>query len=85
VPGELWVQNVPYMRPLYVERNRMKVYFKNSSTQLFSVHRKYWNPSVVENYLTVEDGFYNKIGLENKRLFGGLYKVFNEECRVRMG
>lgn len=81
VPGELWIQNVPYRYSLKHDGNGV-VYIKDSSTRLKSCHRKYWNCSVCRNYLPGGTPPWTEISRSNKRLFNRLYTFFNRECRV---
>jgi len=76
VPGELWIQNVPYR--MLLQKIRDKIYIAESSTELCSFHRKYWNNKICRNYLLAND-----ISRSNKMLFNEMYNFFNLQCRVK--
>jgi len=81
VPGELWVQNVPY-KFLLTERNK-KIFLHESSTQLCSFHRKYWLSNICRTYLPGSDDRTKYVSKSNKMLFNRMYNFFNRECRVK--
>jgi len=76
VPGELWIQNVPYR--ITLQRKGDKIIFHDSSTELCAFHRKYWNKTICRNYLPA-----NEISKANKMLFNQTYNFFNLQCRVK--
>jgi hypothetical protein len=81
VPGELWIQNVPYKIPL--KEHEKSIYFYGSSTKLNAFHRRYWNKIICNNYLPGTDETSKQISKANKILFNRMYNFFNTECRVK--
>ena len=81
VPGELWIQNVPYRTSLYESEKR--IFLDRSSTQLYAFHRKYWKQTICCNYLPGNDEGSKQISRQNKLLFNRMYNFFNLECRVK--
>jgi len=76
VPGELWIQNVPYR--IGLKRIKDELYIKGSSTRLNSFHRKYWMNNLCRKYLAM-----NEISRQNKLIFNQFYNFFNKECYVK--
>jgi len=76
VPGELWVQNVPYRTEL--QKFNDKLFIKGSSTRLNSFHRKYWMNNLCRKYLAM-----NEMSRQNKLIFNQFYNFFNRECYVK--
>jgi len=83
VPGEQWIQNVPYKIRLSEDRKTHTIYFCESSTTLNSFHRKYWNASICRSYLPGNDPVSKHISKSNKMLFNRMYNFFNRDCRVK--
>lgn len=81
VPGELWVQNVPYRYPLVYGRNKT-LYISESSTFLYSFHRRYWQAQICREYLPGGKEPWSAISKRNKMIFNHLYNFFNTQCRV---
>jgi hypothetical protein len=76
VPGELWVQNVPYRLQLTIGKyNKIKIY--GSTSELFSFHRKYWSRTACIKYLP------NPVSNKNKHIFNKTMNFLNRECRVK--
>lgn len=82
VPGEVWVQNVPYRRMLEIGKNH-EIFFSQSSTTLKSFHRKYWMSDLCRTYLPGGTPESSPISRNNKLLFNKYYYYMNTQCRVK--
>jgi len=75
VPGNLWINNTPYVMPIHVVDKELALY--TYSTRMNAFHRKYWNVGYAKRYVGG-----NKIGIDNVKKFNAIYNYLDTKCRV---